>query len=84
LRRSLGDALTALIEDVFVLGRGLNGIRSAGKIFPQRFHDRELFMETHIFEGKVERHGGSIPQRGMVSNTKLTDGVSRSKAEGMN
>jgi hypothetical protein len=27
-------------------------------------------METHVFERKVERHGGSIPQRQTDSNPK--------------
>ena len=71
-RRPVGDSLAALIEDVFVPGRGLNGVRSAGEIFPQRLHRRELLVETYILEEKVERHGASIPQRWMDSNTKLT------------
>lgn len=72
LRRSLGDMPAAFVENVFVPGRGLNGFRCAGEILPQRLHGREFLMETHVFEGKVERHGGSIPQGGMDSNTKLT------------
>jgi hypothetical protein len=71
LRRSVGERLATLIEDAFVPGWGLNGIRGAGEIFPQRLHCGELLVETHIFQGKVERHGGSIPQGWMDSNPKL-------------
>jgi hypothetical protein len=43
-----------------------------GEIFPQRLHGREFLVETHVFEGKFERHGGSIPQGRLDSNAKLT------------
>lgn len=72
LRRSFDGALAALIEDAFVPGRGLNGVGCAGEILPQRLHGREFFVETHLCERKLERHGGSIPQGEMDSNTQLT------------
>ena len=62
--------LTALIQNVFVPGRGLYGFRGAGEIFPQWLHRREPFVEGYFFERKVEWDGGGIPRRWMDSNPK--------------
>ena len=67
-RRSIGDALTALIQNAFMPGRRFYGFRGAGEIFPQRLHRGKFFMETHVFERKAELHGRSIPQRWIDSN----------------
>ena len=50
-----------LVEDFLVPGRRFNGLRGSDKVLPQRLHRIELFLEGHILEWKMERHGSSIP-----------------------
>ena len=65
---SLSRTLATFFKGILVPGRRLNGVRSLAEVLPEGLHHRKLFQERHVFEGKVNRHGQSIPQDRKDSN----------------
>lgn len=53
---TLIELLAAFVEDVLVPGGRRNSFRSRGEVFPDRFHDCKLLVESHVFERQVDRH----------------------------